>query len=216
MKNSALFALIIATSFLPACGRQTTPSMMNTSLPRVVNQTELVQAPVEDVTSGYLARIASDHERYGQGPLQLTLVYDAGSKTYGTKKAFDDLARFKTSLEKMGVRGIKGEALKANNIEPTLMVSYDRVKAEAPAGCKSMPGMENGMTTPEIGDYRFGCTSDMLLAKQIYNPSDLRGRYDSDPIDGRRAANNSEYYRVVTDDEADGELRTLSRDDIQQ
>lgn len=216
MKTTILLACILGTSLLGACGPQSTPSMMNTSLPRLVDETALVQYPVEQVGQGTLYKISKDYERYGQGPLQLTLVYDPDSKTYATKKAFDDLARFKETLTKMGVRGVKGEALKANGLEPTLMVSYDSVKAQAPAGCKNMPGFDDGLTTRQIGDYRFGCSTDTLIAKQIYRPSDLRGNDTTEPGDGRRSANNTEYYRTITQQEAEGELRSLTRDDIQQ
>lgn len=216
MKKITLSILLLSASLLPACGRQSTPSMMNTSLPRVVKESAMTQVPVQNVSQGYLAKVSSDYTRYGEGPMQITLVYDPSSKTYGAKNAFEDLARFKTVLQKQGVRDVTGEALQANNMAPTLMVSYNAVKAEAPAGCKNMPGFDDGLTVGDIGDYRFGCSTDTMMAKQIYRPSDLRGNDASDPGDGRRSANNSEYYRDVTADEADSELNVYSRDDIEQ
>lgn len=216
MKHTQILALLlIGTSFLPACSRQSTPSMMNTSLPRVVEETTMDQILVENVNEAYLYKVASNHERYGTNTLMLSLSYDPASKTYDAMKAFQDLAKFKESLRKMGVHSVKAEAVKSSGATPTLMVAYDSVSAQAPEGCRNMPGFDDGMTTPEIGDYRFGCSVDTMLAKQIYRPSDLQGNAMSDAIDGRRAANATEYYRRIEQEEAEGEIIRIQRSDIQ-
>lgn len=212
--NPKFLSLMAAVSCLCACAPQSTPSMMNTSLPRLSDETALLQVPVESVGEGYLYKVSSDYERYGQGEMQLTLVYDPSSKTYTKMNAFKDMASYKETLTKLGVRNIKGEVLEASNIVPTFMVAYDSVKAMAPDGCRNMPGFDDGLTTREIGQYRFGCTTDTMLARQIYRPSDLRGVGDSDPADGRRTTNNAEYYRQVTSDEAEGPLDVYGRGDI--
>jgi len=213
-----IFSALALTSlcFLTACAPQSTPSMMNTSLPRLEESTNMQQIPVADVSEGYLHKIAMDYHRYGTGPVQLTLVHDEKSKTYKKMNAFSDMARFKEKLTKLGVQSVKAEVLDGPSMEPTLMVSYDSVTAAAPAGCRNMPGFDDGLTTREIGDYKFGCTRDTMIAKQIYRPADLAGNTGSDDIDGRRAANTVEYNRQVTGEEAEGELRVYSRDDIQQ
>ncbi len=209
-------SLLAVSACLCACAPQSTPSMMNTSLPRLSEETALLQIPAESVSEGYLYKVSSDYERYGQGEMQLTLVYDPSSKTYTKMNAFKDMASYKETLAKIGVRNMKGEVLEANNIAPTLMISYDSVKAMAPDGCRNMPGFDDGLTTREIGQYRFGCTTDTMLARQIYRPSDLRGVGEADPADGRRSAANAEYYRQVTQDEAEAPLDVYSRDNIEQ
>ena len=214
--KTGLLLLMMGTSFLGACGRQSTPSMMNTSRPQLISETSLQQRPVSNVNEAYLGMIADDYSRYGAATLQMSLAYDPNAKNYGTVQAFKDLSRFKAKLEKSGVRGISAETVKAEGTEPVLMISYDAVKAAAPAGCRNMPGMDDGLTTEQIGDYRFGCSVDTILAKQIYRPSDLRGVGETDPGDGRRAANNVEYYRQVNQDEAEGDLNRIERSDIQQ
>lgn len=207
-------SLMAVVSCLCACAPQSTPSMMNTSLPRLSDETALLQIPAENVSEGYLYKISSDYERFGQGEMQLTLVYDPSSKTYTKMDAFKDMASHKETLARLGVRNLKGEVLEASNIAPTFMIAYDSVKALGPDGCRNMPGFDDGLTTREIGQYRFGCTTDTMLARQIYRPSDLRGVGDADPADGRRSVNNAEYYRRVTADEAEGELNVYSRDNI--
>lgn len=217
MKNASRFAVIlIGTSMLAACGHQSTPSMMNTSRPQVVAETTMDQKPVSSVTEGYLYSVASNYDRYGTAALNLSLAYDPDAKGYGTTKAFSDLTKFKAQLEKFGVRSIRAETVKSSGVEPTLMISYDSAAALAPAGCRSMPGLDDGLTTREIGDYRFGCSVDSMLAKQIYRPTDLYGVASSEVGDGRRATNNVEYYRRVEQDEAEGELQRLQRADIQE
>lgn len=216
MKNTKILTLLlIGTSLLPACTRQSTPSMMNTSLPRLVEETTMDQMPVANVTDAYLYKVASNHERYGTDQINMSLSYDPKSKTYDAMKAFQDLARFKESLRKMGVTSVRAEAVKSEGAEPTLMIAYDSATAQAPDGCRNMPGFDDGLTTAEIGNYRFGCSTDTLLAKQIYRPSDLKGNDMSDPIDGRRATNTTEYYRKVDQNEAEGDLKRIERNDIQ-
>lgn len=212
--KAAIILLLLGTSLLPACARQSTPSMMNTSKPQLVSETSLQQKPVKDVGTGYMRHLADMYSRYGSSTMRLSLAYDPASKTYGSVQAFKDLARIKSGLESMGVHGISAETVKADGTEPTLLVSYDAVKAAAPAGCRTMPGFDDGLTTEQVGDYRFGCSVDTMLAKQIYRPSDLAGNDELDDGDGRHAANSVEYYRQVERDEAEAPLIRIERGDI--
>jgi pilus biogenesis lipoprotein CpaD len=215
MKNIyPLMALLVATSVLGACARQNSPSMMNTEKPQIVSETELQQMPVDKVSDGYLHKIASDYDRYGADTLHLSLAYDPTSKSYTTIKAFNDLASIKQRLKQYGVRSITGETVKAEGTSPTLMISYDSARAAAPAGCRNMPGFDDGLTQAHITDYRFGCSIDTMIAQQIYRPSDLQGNGASDPQDGRRAANNVEFYRQIEVEEAEGELIRIERSEI--
>lgn len=215
-KTAALVLLMTAAVSLSACGRLSTPSMMNTSRPQLAPETTLAQIPVQNVTQGYLYNLSDNYKRYGTDTMQLTLAYDPNSKSYTAMKAFADLADIKAKLKTLGVRSVVGETVKAEGAAPTLMVSFDSVTAHAPAGCRNMPGFDDGLTTGHIGNYKFGCSTDTMMAKQIYRPADLAGSAGSDPIDGRRAANAVEYDRNVTPEEADGELKSFDRSNIQQ
>lgn len=208
--------MIGASLLLPACGRLSTPSMMNTSKPQLVPETTMEQVSVENVSTGYLQNVADNYQRFGTDTLRLSIAYDPDDKAYGAMKAFNQLAEFKSTLKKYGVRSITAETVKTQGTAPTLMISYDSVHAAAPAGCRNMPGFDDGMSTSEIGDYRFGCSVDSMLAQQIYRPSDLNGNSDSDLGDGRRASNSVEYYRQVSPEEAEGELQRMERSDLQE
>ena len=207
--------LLMGLVSISACGRQSTPSMMNTSLPRVETETKIDQIAVDSVNQNFLYSVASNYDRFATDTLMMTISYDPSAKDYDGMKAFQDLARFKDSLGKMGVRSIRAEAVKTTGIKPTLMIAYDMVTAKAPAGCRNMPGFDDGLTTAESTDYRFGCSIDTMVANQIYRPSDLQGYVGSDVIDGRRAANTVEYYRRVDQEEAEGEIERFERNDIQ-
>jgi type IV pilus biogenesis protein CpaD/CtpE len=217
MINEKFFipVLMATTCILAACTPQTTPSMMNTQKPRLVSETAIQQIAVKDIKDGHLRMLAADYDRYGADAMNLSLVYDPKSKSYGAMNAFNDLARIKGKLNSFGVRNVTAETMQGEG-DPVLMISYDALKAAGPSGCTAFPGVESNETTRFVGDYRFGCTTESMLAKQIYRPSDLGGRDYMDPGDGRRATNSIEHYRVVTEAEANREIDILTRDQISQ
>lgn len=217
MKKTNAFILLLATAAtLTACGRQSTPSMVNTTRPQLTSETLLRQVPAAEVTQGRLYGIADDYRRYGADTMELFMVYDPESKTYTAMKAFEDLSSIKAKLQNMGVRSIKAETVKSEGATPTLLVSYDSVTAQPPEGCRNMPGFDDGLTTRHIGTYKFGCSVDTVMTKQIYRPADLQGNGSTDPIDGRRATNVIEHHRNVIQDEAEGDLDRFDRSDIEQ
>ncbi len=213
MRTAGIYFLLIS-AIIPGGCTMNTPSMMNTAKPQVLQETKLQQVPVADINDGYIYKMADDYARYGSGSMKLSLAYDPSSKTYTAMKAFNDLARIKSDLGKNGVSQIQAETVKVDGTVPTLLISYESLSAYAPAGCRNMPGLSDGLTTREIGDYRFGCSIDTALAQQIYRPGDLYGRGTVDPADGRRAANSVEYYRTVEQEEAEGDLDRIGRTDI--
>lgn len=214
--KTALVLVMMGTTLLGGCARQSTPSMMNPNKIQALPQTELQQMPVKSVSTGYIQKLADDYARYGASTMQLSLVYDPAAKNYSAVKAFQDLAKIKAGLAQYGVRNVSADTVKTDGqTDPLLLVSYDSVHAAAPEGCRNMPGFDDGLTTEKIADYRFGCSVDAMLAKQIYRPGDLNGNAGHDIGDGRRAANSIEYYRTITPEEAEAPLDRIERSDIQ-
>ena len=212
----ALALVMMGTTLLGGCARQSTPSMMNSSRIQVVPQTELEQMPVKNVSTGYIQKLADDYARYGASTMQLSLAYDPAAKNYSAVKAFQDLAKIKAGLAQYGVRNVTADAVKTDGqSDPLLMVSYDSAHAAAPVGCRNMPGFDDGLTNENIADYRFGCSTEAMVAKQIYRPSDLLGNDGHDLGDGRRATSGVEYYRRVEREEAEAPLLRIERSDIQ-
>jgi type IV pilus biogenesis protein CpaD/CtpE len=74
-------------------------------------------------------------------------------------------------------------------------ISFATVKAQPPAGCTVMPGVEDRGTFI-ASDYKSGCTVDTLLSRQIARPADLKGREGLDAANGRRQTNIVESYRA--------------------
>lgn len=210
-------ALVAFVPVLPACAPQNTPSMMNANKIQLGMETNLQQVPVKDASEGYLRKLADDYTRYGSNGLNLTISYDpAKPGNYNAVKSFQDLERIKTRLTKLGVRNITADSVKVDGADPTLMVMFDATVAQAPEACGLLPGLESNQTTRFVGDYRFGCSVDTMLARQVYRPADLAGNDQLDVGDGRRAANSTEHYRVVTESEATKDLEVLGREQIQQ
>jgi len=207
--------LMIAVSMAVIGCTQTSPSMMNTAKVEIVHETAMDQIPLSAVNEGYLNHLAAQYERYGEGPVDISVTYDPSSRSFTAGKAVREAERIAASLKKKGVRNIVAGTLPVNAEAPVLMATFDTIHAQAPSDCDPMPGLENNLTGREIGDYRFGCGVESMMAQQIYRPSDLKGNVMTDPVDGRRTANVIEYYRNVDEAQVREDLERLERADLQ-
>lgn len=159
------------------------------------------QIAVEDLDAGMVAGLANHYNRYGDGPLSLTLTYDPKSKTMTAMKAGDALGEIVTGLRENGVRDIQTNLLPVNSTESAqVIVSYMTYNALAPKDCEVMPGIQGREINAEE-DYKLGCTVDTLFARQIARPKDLKGQDTDSLSDGRRAANKVEAYRTGVNNE---------------
>jgi len=92
------------------------------------------------------------------------------------------------------------------------MVSFDTVQAQAPSDCTTMPGLEKNTTTRFIDDYKFGCSVETMVARQIARPSDLEGVSGLDDKDGgRRETNIVESYAAG---EPQPDLESIGRSEL--
>jgi pilus biogenesis lipoprotein CpaD len=214
-RNIVITACLFGAIALTGCGKQSTPSMVNTTRPQLAPETMIQQVLVEDLNAAYIDHMSENYKRFGTSVIDLSLGYDETSKTYTAMNAFNDLSKVKAQLAKRGVKNVKAEAVKINKGEkPVLWINYDAVTAQAPEGCTTMPGLDNN-TTRDIGAYKFGCSIDSMLAKQIYRPADLEGNGYMDPASGRKAQSSLEHYHTVTEQESSGQLEQYGRGDIQ-
>lgn len=190
--------------------------MMNTSRAELTTQKGIDQVPVAQVNERYLDALVGQYGRYGEGPIDLTVSFDPSSKSYNATKAVDELASLKSMLARKGMQNVNISTLPVSGLEqPTLMVAYDMVTAQGPSDCGNMEGLYDNTTTPDIGQYRFGCGTEQMLARQISRPADLRGRGTVDTGDGRRANNVSEAYRGLPPEAYTEPLETFDRGEIQ-
>lgn len=190
--RSVLF--VFSVMALSACA-QNTKSMMNTSRVEVKKQTMMDQVPVSQINDVILSSLASDYKKLGSGPLELTMVFDPKSKTFTAMSALKKLKEVKYKLTRKGVKTVVTETLAVDKAQPSMMISFDSVSAQAPSDCILMPGLSDSETTRSIGEYKFGCSIETMLAKQIAKPADLEGVEGLDNASGgRREANIVETY----------------------
>ena len=203
MKNKIQnsFLSLLALGLLSACGPQHTPSMMNTSPVELARETIVEQISAKNINDADLAVLAEQYRRDSVGTLDLTMTYDPKSTEFTAMNALHGLKSAKMALQQKGIQNISTQTLAVPDGKASLMVSYDRVRAQAPSDCTPMPGLDTNETDRFIGDYRFGCGVETLLAKQIARPSDLEGNAGLGSRDARRDS-------IVIEDYAAGVPRT--------
>lgn len=185
--------VILSSGTLTAC-TQSTPTMMNTSPVELARETSMEQIALKDITESNLAVLAEQYRQFGGGPLDLTMTYDPKSKSFTAMKAVHELKHIQTALKQKGVANITAQTLPVPDGKPSLLVSFDSVRAQAPSDCGAMPGLNNNETTRAIGDYKFGCGVETMLSKQIARPADLEGNADMGVSPARREAVTIEDY----------------------
>lgn len=201
---------LIALGLLSAC-TQTTPTMMNTSPVELVNEAVLEQVPAQDIDKINIDALAAQYRKSGNSPLDLTMTYDPAAKDFTAMNALHRLKDIKNKLYQKGVSNITAQTLAVPQGSPSLMISYDMVRAQAPSDCTPMPGLANNETGRFIGDYKFGCATESMIAKQIARPSDLQGNSVMDARAARRDSVVVEGYSAgVPREKLDG----VERDDL--
>jgi len=85
------------------------------------------------------------------------------------------------------------------------------VQALAPNDCDLMPGLNTEQTTRFMDGYKFGCSTETMLSKQIAHPADLQGNGKLGARDGRRDAIILDSYKRGEPREG---LEGIERDDL--
>jgi len=151
--------------------------------------------------------IADHYNHYGDGPVEVTVLYDPVSKKNTAMNAANAADRIASFLRTKGVRHVHADALPINgqgDLSET-MISYDTVTAHAPAGCTTSGGLD-GKQTAADENYIYGCNIETMISRQIANPRDLAGRDGLDAGSGRRQANVVEGYKTgAPNDSLEGE-----------
>lgn len=211
MKLTLTHLSVLGSLILLAACTQTTPSMMNNSEIELSHQTVLEQIPVKDITDDRLENIVERYHDNASGSLDLTMTYDPQSSDFTAMNALHMLEKVKSGLMKKNVRTITSQTLAVIDGEPALLVSYDEVLAQAPSDCGVMPGLEDQVTGRFIGEYKFGCGTQLMIAKQIARPEDLEGNANMDQRSARRDS-------IVVEDYAAGvprePLKGVERGDL--
>jgi len=195
MNQYFLKSLLVITACFTAACTQTTPSMMNTTPLTVMEETMIDQVAYSDLTPATLDAIAAHYNKNGNSAVELTMTYDPSNKSFGKHSAGQALQKMKMGLDKRGVKMVNTDVMAVKDTNPTVIISYDVVTAQAPADCDETPGLYTNKTGRFVGDYKFGCGVETMFAKQIAHPADLLG---NDGLGGensaRRATGVAEPY----------------------
>ncbi|MCK5375082.1 MAG: hypothetical protein KAJ40_07345 [Alphaproteobacteria bacterium] len=191
--------LAVLSVGLTGCMNMYEPPTVNDTPIQVKEEAFLQDVPVADVDDGYIEALARHYRRHGSSTMDLLITYDPHSKDNTAMNATNEAADIAVALrEKYGVTNVEVGIMPiaSQDEEPRLLVSYDSLYAQAPAGCDGMmPGLE-GRPLENDPDYKLGCSIDTLIARQVAHPADLLGQGESNVTsEGRSAANIVDVYR---------------------
>lgn len=215
MKNINLKNYFLTSGFviLAACSPQYTPPMMNNSQIQLSRSTMMEQIDLADINDGLLSALADHYSKKGSGVLDLTMTYDPASKNFTAMDAVHKLNGVKASLKKKNITNIKMQTMSIPNGKASLLVSYDIVEALSPSECQTtMPGVDTRSTTRFMGEYKFGCSVDTIISRQIAHPSDLEGTSGLGQREGRRDAAILDGYNKGVPREP---IQGIERQDLQ-
>jgi type IV pilus biogenesis protein CpaD/CtpE len=202
---------ILTLPFLLMACTQTTPSMMNVAPVELSRETVVEQIAIDDVNDALLTHIANHHRKSSNGPLELTMTYDPKSRDFTAMNAVNELKSISKALQYKGVYNMVTQTLAVPEGTASLMVSYDTVMAHAPSNCDPMPGLDNNLTGRDLGNYKFGCGVESMIARQIARPADLEGNSTLSKRDARREAAVVEDYSAGVPREP---LEGIEREDL--
>ena len=191
--------LAILSVGLAGCMNMYEPPTINDTPIQVKEEAFLQDVLVADVDDDYVEALGRHYRKHGSSTMDLLITYDPHSKDNTAMNATSKAADIAVALrEEYGVTNVNVGIMPiaSQHEEPRLLVSYDSLYAQAPAGCNGMmPGM-GGRPLENDPDYKLGCSIDTLIARQVAHPADLLGRGASNvTTEGRSAANIVDAYR---------------------
>ncbi len=212
MKNLFGMGIALFSLGLGGCMDMRSPTTISENSVQVREEAMFEDVAIYNVNDEYLRAVARHYERYSGSVMDVIVTYDPRSYRNTAMKANDKLAGISQKLKKFGVLQMETGVLpvKGQGDDARLIVSYNAYSAHAPKGCDSMmPGM-NGSELGDDKNYKLGCTSQTLLARQVSRPKDLLGRGSVDQdTDGRAASNIVGLYRTGAQNASlDGESAT--------
>lgn len=196
LRAALLGGAIIFAAGLTACSMDTPTDMPQYKKVRLESGPAEQSIPVAALDESALRTLADEYNGRGDGPLELTVTYDPRSRTNTAMNATEQAARIARGLRYNGVGQITTSILPVNaqGDDSRALVRYQAVTAHAPEGCQHMGGLGGHDVGPDE-NYEYGCSTQMLIARQISRPQDLAGNGGTVAADGRRQATMMEPYR---------------------
>ena len=198
------FRLIMLSLLVLAIGacspHEFTKSHANTA-PIQVNQRTAEKIVDTKKTDGKtLAPISRRYKTAGNGPVRLSVSYDPASDNNTAVMASRQAARLASILRDQGVETVNVDIVPITDSGQSSRthIRFTTIDAQAPRGCDMMPGLGTSPTNAQEVDesYKFGCSIDTLMARQVERPGDLLGRAPpaGQGASGRRAGNIINRY----------------------
>lgn len=193
-KTTVIALGLMLTVFLGACDLHEPTSFHNKRLTvQENNYAKLYDS--QRMSNHTFYSIVENYDRYGDGEMQVTVTYDPQSQNNSSSSAFEHLGAVTAMLRDLGIHEVNGSVLPVNDqhAQSQTLIAYRSYKAVMP-DCNQMPGLDDRMPDTST-DYELGCSTETIMAKQIYRPKDLMGNAQLDRSDGRRASNVIDAYR---------------------
>ena len=189
LKVTALAFMTAMGLSLSACALDT-PSQMERSAMKVVKEKHRMAHATEAVDKGVLEDVRDHYLELGNGPVHVTVTYDPRVRSNSAMTASNNAGKIAAMMTRMGATNIQTEILPVKDAGPVseTIFSYGIYAANAPEDCELMQGIE-GRQTEIDNEYKFGCSHDIFLARQIARPKDLLGNTATERASGRRHAN---------------------------
>lgn len=184
--------MVAALALLGACDLNQA-TYLSPNRAQVERQRYEAQVPVGSIDDKFYKALAQEYKSTGGGQLYMTFVYNPEAGGSSAMAASDLAGRASKALRSYGVADVKADILPVLDSAQSgkVLISYTKYAASAPKDCEVMPGLED--RAMELSwDYKYGCSLEAQIAKQVARPKDLLGNGASPATSsGRRAANVS-------------------------
>lgn len=214
MKTVRIFVLLMAMTALAGCAEEP-KTWINQDRVEVQQDHFTDTFETARLDDAMLRAIGVQYYRYGNGPMDVVVSYDPRSKMNTAAKAQASLLRMRAALKAAGVNDLRmtKAAVSGSGDVSTTVVNFEAITARAPEKCGLMPGFEGpNVLEPNGNDdpaYRFGCSIETMVARQVSRPADLLGRPGFETgSDGRRqdkVLSTRGYYGDKAAEKLDGE-----------
>lgn len=151
-----------------------------------------------DLDDKSLRGLVDHYQHYGEGPIEVYVTYDPESRTNTAMQATNEVARISKALRASGARELDVGVMPVagQGADSQVLVNYRTVTARPPEGCDAMGGVDGKQTEADF-NYKYGCTIETQVARQIARPRDLNGRAGLDAASARRQSNIIEPYKAA-------------------
>ncbi|MCD8497008.1 MAG: CpaD family pilus assembly lipoprotein [Alphaproteobacteria bacterium] len=188
-KKMAMMA-VCAVAFIPAACDQNHPTYLSPNRAQVEMSRYDTEVPVGALDDNFYKALVQEYKSSGGAQLYLTFVYNPSSGGNAAMQASELAGQASKKLRNYGVRDARVDIMPVVDSAHSgkVLISYAKYAAIAPKDCDMMPGLED--TQIELSwDYKYGCSVESRIAKQLARPSDLLGNDSApDTSSGRRAA----------------------------